>query len=107
MLSLQAILNDYNNRSKLYYHDQKLFKFRKSVWLEERKRSFLVLRVELFKVLGKVLMVCFPAWRSVLFVGVISLCLSSPIAEKIKKKTILSWDHTFYCGERDSRVASY
>lgn len=34
MLSLQAILNDYNNRSKLYYHDQKLFKFRKSVWLE-------------------------------------------------------------------------
>ena len=42
--------------------------------------------MELFKVLGKVLMVCFPAWRSVLFVGVISLCLSSPIAEKIKKK---------------------
>lgn len=42
--------------------------------------------MELFKVLGKVLMVCFPAWCSVLFVGVISLCLSSPIAEKIKKK---------------------
>ena len=34
MLSLQAILNDYNDRSKLYYHDQKLFKFRKSAWLE-------------------------------------------------------------------------
>lgn len=57
-------------------------------------------RMELFKVLGKVLMVCFPAWRSVLFVGVISLCLSSPIAEKIKKKQS-------YHGERDERVASY
>ena len=40
MLSLQAILNDYNNRSKLYYHDQKLLSFAKACDLNNERYRF-------------------------------------------------------------------